>query len=412
VLSSWGAATATGLVEFSTRIRFCHPLARSAVYLAAGPDQRRAAHRALAEVTDPVLDPDRRAWHRAQACTGPDDDVAADLERSASRARARGGVAAAAAFLERSAALSLDAGKRIERTLAAAQAKLDAGAADAAADLVATVENAGLDDLQHAHVDLLRGQVAFVRRHDGDGPMYILRAARRLAGPDPERSRECLLDALEMALVVGRASGVLERVLAAARSSRRPERSPDVLDALDLLATDGHRVAVPLLRDVLDGDDGQLWTRRPALASILAVELWDPDVHEHVVEWLVKTGRESGSPMVLRLGLALTATQAALAGRLGDAVAAIAEEEAIADAAGLPPVLYPRLWLAAMQGRRKEGLALFEAATAAATADGGGQLVVNVHWAAAVLNNGLADHRAALAAARQAVAHGDLGPRG
>lgn len=405
------AATATGLVEFSTRIRFCHPLARSAVYQAAGAGERRTAHRVLAEVTDPVVDPDRRAWHLAQASTGPDDDVAAELERSASRARSRGGVAAAAAFLERAAALSLDAAERIERTLAAAQAKLDAGAADTAADLLTTVENAALDEIQLATVDLLRGQIAFVRHHDGDGPTFILRAARRLAGPDPDRSRDCLLDALEMALVVGRASGVQERVLDAARSAR-PAASPDVLDVLNLLATEGHRAAVPLLRSVLDGEDGPLWTRRPALASILAVELWDPHLHAEIVEWLVKTGRESGSPLVLRLGLAMTASQAALTGDLGQAMAAITEEEAVADAAGLPPVLFPRLWLAAMRGHRKEGLALFRTATAAATADGGGQLVVNVHWAAAVLHNGLADYPAALAAARKATAHGDLGPEG
>ncbi|TQM43621.1 AAA family ATPase [Pseudonocardia cypriaca] len=411
VQSTSAAAIATGLVEFSNRIRFCHPLARSAVYLAAAADQRRTAHRVLAEVTDPVLDPDRRAWHRAQASAGPDDDVAAELERSASRARSRGGVAAAAAFLERAVALSLDGAARIERTLAAAQADLDAGATDRAADLITTVDNAALDELQHAHLDRLRGQIAFVRHHDRDGPAFVLRAARRLAGPDPERSRAYLLDALEMALVVGRATGVLEMVLEAARSAE-PARSPDVLDALDLLATAGHRAAAPVLRTVLDGDDGPLWTRRPALASMLAMELWDPDVHAAVIEWLVKTGRDSGSPLVLRLGLALTTSHAALSGDLGQAMAAIAEEEAIADAAGLPPLLYPRLYLAAMRGRRKEGVELFRTATAAATAHGGGQLIVNVHWAAAVLHNGLADYPAALAAARQATAHEDLGPAG
>jgi len=409
VLSSSAAAAATGLVEFSTRIRFCHPLARSAVYLAAEANQRRTAHRVLAEVTDPVVDPDRRAWHRAQASAGPDDDVAAELERSASRARSRGGVAAAAAFLERAAALSLDAAERIDRTLAAAQADLDAGATDRAADQITTVENAALNEFQHAHLDRLRGQIAFVRHHDREGPTFILRAARRL--PDPDRSRDCLLDALEMALVVGRATGVLDMVLEAARSAQGA-RSPDVLDALDLLATDGHRAAVPLLRTVLDGDDGPLWTRRPALASMLAMELWDPDVHAAVIEWLVKTGRDSGSPLVLRLGLAETTSHAALTGDLGQAMAAIVEEEAITDAAGLPPLLYPRLYLAAMRGRRKEGVELFRTATAAATAHGGGQLIVNVHWAAAVLHNGLADYPAALAAARQATAHGDLGPAG
>ncbi|WP_328453494.1 LuxR family transcriptional regulator [Amycolatopsis sp. NBC_00438] len=402
------AAAATGLVEFATRVRFCHPLARSAVYQAAEASRRYAAHRALAEVTDPAGDPDRRAWHRAQACAGPDDDVAAELERCASRARSRGGVVAAAAFLERAAALSLDAGKRLERTIVAARAALDAGAPDAAAELLAVVEPAALDEVRHAQVDLLRGQVAFQRHHDGDGPMFMVRAARRLADLDPERSRECFLDAVEMGLLVGRPGGVLDTVLAAARSAGPVPRSPDLLDVLTLVAEGDHRAAVPLLRKLFDDEETPMWTRRPALATMLASEMWDPHTQTAITEWLVKTGRESGSPLVLRLGLAQVASQGALTGDFGPAIAAIVEEEAIADAVGGPPMLYPRLHLAAMRGRRDEALQLFEAATATATARGAGQLVANVHWASAVLHNGLADYPAALAAARQATAHGDL----
>ncbi|MFI6337890.1 AAA family ATPase [Streptomyces sp. NPDC050535] len=424
VTTAGAAATATGLVEFSTRVRFCHPLARSAVYRAAEASQRRTAHGVLAEVTDPVIDPDRRAWHRAQAGTGPDDDVAAELERSASRAQSRGGVVAAAAFIERAAALSLDTGRRIERTLAAVRAKLDAGATDTAAELLTTVENAALDELQHARVDLLRGQIAFVRHNDGNGPMFMLRAAQRLSALDPEWSRECFLDALEMSLVVGRAHGVMDMVLAAAGRQVSPyvsalplpdpgpaapaPRPPDILDALTLLASDGHRAAVPSIRAALDGGDAPMWTRRPALASILACELWDPHTHSAVAEWLMKTGRESGSPLVLRLGLAQVASSATFRGDFGQATSAIAEEEAIADAVGGPPVWYHRLHLAAMRGRRQEASELFEAAAEAATARGAGQLIANVHWSTAVLNNGLADYPAALAAARRATAHGDL----
>jgi hypothetical protein len=285
VSAAGAAATATGLV---TRVRFCHPLARSAVYRAADQAQRRTAHRVLAEVTDPVVDPDRRAWHRAQASTGPDDDVADELVRSASRAQARGGVVAEAAFLERAAALSLDSATRAERTAEAVRAKVDAGAIDTAAELLTTVS--GLDERQHARADLLRGRIAFARRGDGNGPTYMLRAAQRLADLDPVRSRECLLDALEMSLVVGRASGVMDEVLAAAP----PSGPRDVLHALLLLTSEGHRAAVPLLRDALA--DGPLWTERPALAVMLAGELWDHELHEAVVEWLLKTGRESGSP--------------------------------------------------------------------------------------------------------------------
>ncbi|MFD3377362.1 MULTISPECIES: ATP-binding protein [unclassified Streptomyces] len=408
LMASSAAATATGLVEFSTRVRFCHPLARSAVYRAAEAEQRRTAHRVLAEVTDPVLDPDRRAWHRAQAGTGPDEDVAAELERSALRARSRGGAVAAAAFLERAAELSLDADRRTERTLTAVRAKLDAGITDTAAELLATVENAALDELQHARVDLLRGQIAFTRHNDGNGPMFMLRAAQRLADPDPEWSRECFLDALEMSLVVGRATGVMDTVLAAARSAAPAPRSPDVLDALIRLEADGHRAAVPLIRNVLDGDDAPMWTRRPALAVMLAGELWDPHALGAIIEWLKKTGRESGSPLLLRLGLAQMASYAVLTGDLGQAMAAIAEEEAIADATGGPPVTYHRLQLVAMRGRRQEALELFETVTAAATVRGSGQLIANTQVTAAVLHNGLGDYPAALTAARKAAAHGDL----
>jgi tetratricopeptide (TPR) repeat protein len=402
------AAATTGLIEFSTRIRFCHPLARSAVYRAAEASERHTAHRVLAEVTDSVADPDRRAWHRAQASAGPDDDVAAELARSASRAQARGGVVAAAAFLERAAELSQDATQRIERTLEAAQAKLGAGDPDTAAELLSAVENAALDESQHVYADLLRGQVAFQSHNDHSGPKFMIRAGHRLAELDPGRSRRCFLDALEMSLLVGRASGVMEVVLAAAQSSETAPRSPDILDALILLNAEGHRAAAPMIRQVLDGPDGAMWTEHPALALMLAGEMWDPRMHAAIIEWLMKTGRESGSPLLLRLGLAETGSYGAFTADLGLAMSAIAEEEAIADATGGPPLLYHRIHLAAMRGRRKEALELFENAMVAATANGSGLLVANVYWAAAVLHNSLADYPAALTAARRAVADGDL----
>lgn len=407
VVTAGAAATATGLVEFGTRVRFFHPLARTAAYAAAEVGDRRLAHRVLAEVTDPAADPDRRAWHRAQATAAPDDDVAADLERSASRAQARGGVVATAAFLERAAELSLDPARRLRRILAAARTHLDAGAADRAADLLRTTEGTVLDEFRQAEADLLRGRIAFVRVGDSDGPAYMLRAARRLTTLDPARSRASHVEALEMSLLVGRASGVMDMVLAAAGTSPPHEpRDPDVLDALTVLAADGHHAGVPLIRAVLDGAAGALWTRHPALAIMLAIELWDPDMHVAIVEWLVKNGRESGSPLMLRLGLAQAASAAALRGDLDGAMASIAEEEAIADATGGPPTVYHRLQLAALRGRRAEAVELF--GTVTATAAGLGQLVANVHWARAVLHNGLGEYRKALAAAQEAAAHGDL----
>jgi DNA-binding CsgD family transcriptional regulator len=390
---------------FDTHARFCHPLARSAAYRAAEPPLRRAAHRALADTTDPVAAPDRQAWHHAQATAGPDERVAAQLAASASRARGRGGVTAAAAFLRRAAALSCDPDKQIERTLAAARTTLEAGGADGAADLLSSIDTEALDDSRRAAVDLLRGQIAFVQGADGvtRGPELIVQAARRLELVDPERSREHLVAALDMGLSVGRAAGVMDQVLEAARSAPPAARQPDLLEALVRLDADGHRAAVPMIRQVLTGaDDG--WTRAPALATVLAGELWDVDLHATIVDWLVRTGRETGAPVVVRLGLAQAALRAVLTGRFGQAMAAIAEEEAFADAVGDLPQLYPRVHLAAMRGRREEVLGLF----AEGTSRGNGLLTANLSWAKAVLYNGLADYRAAFDAAQHAVASGDL----
>ncbi len=376
-------ASATGLADFGPRTRFCHPLARSAVYRAAPAGQRRAAHGALAAVTDPVMAPDRRAWHRAQAAAGPDDDLAADLERCASRAQSRGGVAAAAAFLERAAALSLNIEHRAERTLAAAEAHFEAGATDVAVKLLQTVP---LNEVQHARADLVLGRVAFVRPNDGSGPVLMAQAARRLSATHPDQARDCYLEALEMSLVVGRGGGVLREVLAAAPVSSEP----DLLTGLRTLVTDGSHAATPMLRTALHQGGDPLWEQRPALAAMVAVELWDLETHATIAAWLVKAGRESGSPRLLQLGLGQTAVDAVVSGDLGRAIAAAAEEAAVADASGAPPLIYHRLHLAAHRGHDAEFARL-------ATPQ-----VTNLHATAATLYNGLADYPAALAAARRA----------
>ncbi|MBL1112799.1 AAA family ATPase [Streptomyces sp. 110] len=398
-------AAATGLAEFGLRIRFCHPLARSAVYRAASGDERRTAHGALAEATDPTVAPDRRAWHRAQAGAGPDEDIAAELERCASRARARGGVAAEAAFLERSVALSLDPERRIERTLAAAEAHFDAGTTDVVEELLATLETATLDDYRRARVDLLRGRTAFTRQRDDIGPTLMTRAAQRLSALRPEQARDSFLDAVEMSLVVGRGSGVIHKAVAAAQSAAPASHSPDLLDALIELVTNGYPTAAPLLHRTLHGENKPLWVRRPALASMIAIELWDPETHTTIADWLVKDGRESGSPLLLRLGLAQTAIGAVMIGDIGQAIAATAEEAAIADAAGVPPLAHHRLHLAAQRGRREE---FREVAQQAENAPRSAGQVTNLHATAATLNNGLADYPAALAAARRATEHDDI----
>lgn len=397
------AAQSVPLVEFGTRIRFSHPLARSAAYRAAAPEERRRAHEALAAVTDPVADPDRRAWHRAQASTGPDEQVAAELEASATRAQERGGVAAAAAFLERSAALTISPDRRAERVLAAVRAKLSVGDFDTAADLLTTVRTD--DPGQAARADLLRGRLSFVRRRGDEGPTaYLLRAAARLAATDPARSRECYLDAVEMGLLLGGLDDVVE----AARNAPQPggpvSGTAAVLAGLISLVGDGHRAAGELLGPIIGDADDEVWARRPSLGFMLATELWNLDAMCGIATRAVAAGRESGSFHALPIGLAMQATAAVHAGDFGSAMELISEEEAIADATGAAPLVYPRLHLAAMRGRREDAAELF------ASVDH--RMSLSVPWATAVLSNGLADYPAALKAAKQAVRHGAVGTTG
>ena len=206
-LQAGAAAADAGLAEFGVRVRFRHPLLRSAAYRLASVQDRQAMHGALAEVTDPVTDPDRRAWHRAQAAPGPDEEVAAELERSAARAQARGGLAAAGAFLERSVLLTVDPARRAERTLAAAQAHLQAGAFDKALELLVTAAADPLDELQSARLDLLRGQIAFASNLGSDAPPLLLKAAKRLESLNLELARETYLSAWMAALFAGRFAG-------------------------------------------------------------------------------------------------------------------------------------------------------------------------------------------------------------
>jgi hypothetical protein len=248
------AAVEAGLAEFGGRVRFRHPLARSAAYRSAPLADRQQMHAALAEVTDPQTDPDRRAWHRAQAAPGPDEDVAAELERSAGRAQARGGLAAAAAFLARSVALTADPARHAERTLAAAQASMQAGAFGAALDLLAAAEAGPLDEFARARVDLLRGQIAFASSLGSDAPPLLLKAAKRLEPFDLELARETYLTAWRAAGMAGHlaGAGVLVEICRAAQALPRAPGAPrplDVLlDGLALLITDGRAAATPTLQ--------------------------------------------------------------------------------------------------------------------------------------------------------------------
>src|SRR6185437_9804864 len=254
-------AEAAGLIDLGSRVRFRHPLARSAAYRAAASPERQEIHRALAAVTDPGADPDRRAWHRAQAALGPDEAVAGELERSADRAQGRGGIAAAAAFLERATELTPDPARRAGRALAAAQAKHQAGAFDPALGLVAIAEAGPLNELQCAQVQLLRGQIAFALNRGSVAAPLLLEAAKRLEPLDPALARETYAEALAAAMYAGRlakADAVLEVAEAQrAGASPRPSRATDLLlDGQTLLITERLQEAAPMLKGALSAFRG------------------------------------------------------------------------------------------------------------------------------------------------------------
>jgi hypothetical protein len=251
------------LLELGERVTFRHPLARSAVYRTAGASDRRAVHLALAEATNRDVDPDRRAWHLAAATAGVDEDVAEELERSAGRAQSRGGLAAAAAFLQRAVALTVDPARRADRALAAAQASLSAGAFHSARSLLAAAETGPLDDLQRARIDLLRAEGAYSERRGSEAPGLLLRAAKALEPLDLGLARETYLDAWSSALFAGQLAGTtnLDDVSREARAAPRPTgdiRPSDLLlDGFALAFTDGRAKAAPVLERAAAGFAGE-----------------------------------------------------------------------------------------------------------------------------------------------------------
>ena len=298
-------AEAAELLEIGESVHFRHPLVRSAVYRAAPPASRQWAHEALAEVSDQESDADRRAWHRALAATGPDEDVAAELERSAARAQARGGVAATAAFLERAAALTPDPTRRRERALAAAQTSLQAGAFTTARALLATAEAGPLDELQRARTDLLHAQLVFVSSRGTDAMPLLLAAARRLEPLDVSLARETYVDAFSAAMFGGRLNGGIgiREVTEAARSAPHPPGAQPVtadllLDALVALADDYGR-AVPLCREVVRRLSGETTSARERLrwlwqGCVLALEIWDDELRTRAVALERRDGARDG----------------------------------------------------------------------------------------------------------------------
>jgi DNA-binding CsgD family transcriptional regulator/tetratricopeptide (TPR) repeat protein len=407
------AATAAGLCEFGTRVRFQHPLVRSAVYRAASLEDRQSVHRALAEATDPEVDPDRHAWHRAHGASGPDEGVAAELERSAGRAHARGGLSAAAAFLERAASLTLDPARRAQRALAAARAKHQAGAPDAALELLATAQAGPLDELQQALVDLLRAQIAFAVSRDVDAPPLLLKAAKELEPLDVRLARETYLDAFSAAMFVGRlghGGDVLEvaRAVRAAPPPSDPPRAPDLLlDGLALLITEGYPAGTPMLQralrafrdETISREEGIRWLW---LACHTAAMLWDDEAWEVLSARHVQLARDAGAVSVLPMALSSRIAVHLHAGQLDTAASLIEEVQAVAAATGSHAASYGALPLAAWQGREVDASELIKCSMKEVLARGQGIGLTVIQWATAVLYNGLGRYEDALEAAQQA----------
>ena len=390
--------------------RCCSPLIRSAAYYAAPPGARRRAHTALAQATDPGADPDRRAWHLAEAAAGPDEQVAADLEHCAGRAQARGGLAAAAAFLERSVLLTADPARHAERLLAAAQASMQAGAFGKALDLLATAEAGPLDEFQHARVDLLRGHIAFASNLGGDAPALLLKAARRLEPLDLDLARETYLSAWSAANIAGHRAGAAD-LLEVSRAARAlpppadPARPADlVLDGLARLVTDGPAAAGPVLRQAVNvfaaGDisreEGLRW------GSVATIALWDDDTGRAIWARQVQQARAVGALEYLPTDLGNLAMNDARRGDFAAAASLIAEADAAAEATGARIAPYAHMFLASLRGNQAELTPLMAAAIAAAAAEGQGFAATFAHWVAATLYNGFGRYPDAFAAARQA----------
>jgi DNA-binding CsgD family transcriptional regulator len=415
-----GPAEKAGLAEFGARVRFRHPLVRSAAYRSASVQTRQELHGALAEATDPAADPDRRAWHRAEAAPGPDEDVAAELEQCAGRAQRRGGLAAAAAFLERSAGLTLDPARRAQRALAAAQAKHQAGAFDAALGLLAMAQAGPLDELQRARGDLLRAQIAFASSHGRDAPPLMLSAARQLEALDIGLARETYLEAFTAALFVGRLSpavGDVARAACIAPAPLVPGRAPDLLlDGLALLVSEGYAAGTPALkralRAVLSQDISAqeelswLW-----LAERAAMAVWDDETWHILASRHVKLARDLGALSELPLAVRTRILLHSHSGELAEGAALIAEAQVVADATGSQLAPYGATGVAAWRGREAEAAELIQANMDGVTSRGEGRGVTS-QYSAALLYNGLGRYDKALAAAEVVCEYDDIGVLG
>jgi DNA-binding CsgD family transcriptional regulator len=409
-------ADTDGLLRVGMRVEFSHPLARSAVYRNASDAERRRAHEVLAEVTDPAGDPDRRAWHRARATSGPDEDVASELERSAGRAQARGGLAAAAAFLEQATALTPDPGQRAGRSLAAAQAKYAAGAPEEALTLLALAAEGPLGELDRARVDLLRAQIVSASSRGSEAPPLLLAAARRFEPLDVRLARETYLDALVAGMFAGSLAvrGGLLEVAAAIRacppSSDRPGATDLLLDGLAIRLMDGYAAAAPTLKralralrdEPLSTDESTRWLW---LACHTAHELWDDDAFDELATRELAVTRDTGALAVLPLALVARLYVDLNVGDLSRAEQLVEELETVIELTGSHMAPYGTLELAALRGRADTTRELIESRRTELETRGEGLGISLIHYATALLCNGLGRYEEAFDAALQGIGH-------
>jgi DNA-binding CsgD family transcriptional regulator/tetratricopeptide (TPR) repeat protein len=410
-------AEESDLLEVGARVTFRHPLLRSAIYGAAPPPERREAHRALAEATDPERDPDRRAWHRAHATLAQNEEVASELERSADRARARGGLAAAAAFLERAAELTPDPHLRVTRALDAARRKRLAGLAEAAQGLLATAEQGTLDDLDRALVVRLRAQIAWDESPGGQAPLLLLQAARQLEPLDIDLARDTYLEALFAASNAGRLGGGVIQPARAARAGPAamgvPDTSDLLLNGLAVLFTEGHAAAAPLLKQALalardeQGRDEHA-LRAIRIASRVAAEVLDDVAWSDLATRHVRVAREDGILSTLPVTLNYLASLRIYEGDLEAAAMLLDESDSISWSTAGAPADVTRLMLAAYRGEEAETLRRRRSLEAVAAATGEGLLLTVCEYGSAILYNGLAQYEAALGLAAAAVSQDDL----
>src|SRR5262245_11265012 len=358
-------AAQAGLLDVGAQVRFRHPLVRSTVYRSASDEDRQTAHHALADVTDAKLEPDRRAWHRAHATRGPDEDVAEELEHSAGRAQARGGRAAAAAFLGRAAELTEDPARRAERMLAAAQVHLQAGAFDEALGRLAAAEAGPLGPVEEARLNLLQAEVAFAQNRGSDAPQLLLEAAKKFEPLDPRLARETYLDAWSAALFAGSLAGAgdLHDVSRAVETAPKPENPPRASDLLlngfALVFTNGRRAATPVLQRAAEEFAGSRATveevlRWGWLATAAAVYLWDYDTCLAISTSEVQLARESGALEVLAVAANVMAQATSLGGDVARSNMLIAEAEAVTQATRTRIAPYGALVLGAFRGQEEE----------------------------------------------------------